>query len=61
MVMVHREMSQSVNERKQAERDRRRALGQVNVQEWVHRDDAERLRAYAARLRKARAKTTAGI
>ena len=50
--------AKTVNERKQAERDRRRALGQVNVQEWVHRDDAERLRAYAAKLRKARAKAS---
>ena len=44
----------SANERKQAERDRRRKAGQVSVQEWVHKDDAERLRKYAARLRKAR-------
>lgn len=49
-------MTKTANERKQAERDRRRALGQVNVQEWVHRGDAERLRAYAARLRKSRDK-----
>ena len=54
-------MTKTVNERKQAERDRRRALGQVNVQEWVHRDDAERLRAYAAKLRKARDKATPPI
>jgi hypothetical protein len=38
--------------RKQQERDRKRKAGLVPVQEWVHRDDAERLRKYAAKLRK---------
>lgn len=41
-------------QRKRAERDRKREAGLVPVQEWVHRDDAERLRKYAAKLRKAR-------
>ncbi|MFA6063864.1 MAG: hypothetical protein WC736_14855 [Gallionella sp.] len=41
-------------ERKADERQRRRDSGQVLVQEWVHGDDSERLRKYAAKLRKAR-------
>lgn len=41
-------------QRKAAERQRRRENGQVLVQKWVHVDDAERLRKYAAKLRKAR-------
>jgi hypothetical protein len=41
-------------ERKADERKRRRENGQVLVQEWVHCDDAERMRKYAAKLRKAR-------
>jgi len=45
--------------RKQQERDRKRKAGLVPVQEWVHRDDAERLRKYAAKLRKARARSEA--
>ena len=44
----------AAKERKQQERDRKREAGLVPVQEWVHRDDAERLRKYAAKLRKAR-------
>ena len=35
------------NREKQQERDRRRAAGQVLVQEWVHRDDAKALREFA--------------
>ena len=45
--------------RKQQERARKRVAGLVPVQEWVHRDDAERLRKYAAKLRKARARSEA--
>lgn len=41
-------------ERKADERQRRREAAQMLVQEWVHGDDAERLRKYAAKLRKAR-------
>ncbi len=40
--------------RKQQERDRKRDADLVPVQEWVHRDDAERLRKYADKLRKPR-------
>jgi hypothetical protein len=46
----------TAKDRKQQERNRKREAGLVPVQEWVHRDDAERLRKYAARLRKERAK-----
>lgn len=49
----------SAAERKQQERDRKREAGLVPVQEWVHRDDAERLRKYAAKLRKEREKREA--
>ncbi len=46
-------------QRKQKERLRKREAGLVPVQEWVHRDDAERLRKYAAKLRKARERSEA--
>jgi len=49
----------AAKDRKQQERDRKRGAGLVPVQEWVHRDDAERLRKYAAKLRKARARSAA--
>lgn len=45
--------------RKQQERARKRDAGLVPVQEWVHRDDSERLRKYAAKLRKEREKREA--
>ncbi len=41
-------------ERKQAERDRMRALGFVLRQAWVHEDDVERFAKYVERLRKRR-------
>ena len=41
-------------QRKAAERSRKREAGLVPVQEWVHREDAPRLRKYAIRLRAAR-------
>jgi len=41
-------------ERKADERQRRRDNGQSLVQEWMHGDDVERVRKYAAKLRKAR-------
>lgn len=44
----------TVAQRKADERQRRREAGQVLAQEWVHGDDVERLRKYAAKLRKAR-------
>ncbi len=40
-------------QRKAEERERKRNAGLVQVQEWVHLDDAERLRKYADKLRKA--------
>jgi hypothetical protein len=43
-------------ERKQAERDRKRAAGWVLVQEWVHNLDVAKLKEYAAKLRKQREK-----
>jgi len=46
-------MSATAAVRKQQERERKREAGLVPVQEWVHRDDAERLRKYASKLRKA--------
>lgn len=52
-------MSSTAAQRKQQERDRKREAGLVPVQEWVHRDDAERLRKYAAKLRKERARSEA--
>lgn len=39
-------------ERKADERRRRREGGQALVQEWVHCNDIDRLRKYAAKLRK---------
>lgn len=41
-------------ERKRDERARKRAAGLIPVQEWVYREDADRLRRYAARLRRER-------
>lgn len=41
-------------QRKADERQRRRDAGQHLVQEWVNGDDVERLRRYAAKLRKAK-------
>jgi hypothetical protein len=49
-------MTLTPTERKQQERDRRRAAGQVLVQEWAHRDDAKALREFAEFLREKRAK-----
>ncbi len=46
-------------QRKAEERERKREAGLVLVQEWVHRDDADRLRKYAAKLRKVRAHSEA--
>ena len=46
--------ARTVAQRKADERQRRREAGQSLVQEWVHHDDVERLRKYAAMLRKAR-------
>jgi hypothetical protein len=46
-------------QRKAEERERKREAGLVRVDEWVHRDDAERLRKYAAKLRKARSRSEA--
>lgn len=46
------------SQRKADERQRRREAGQSLVQEWVHSDDVERLRKYAAKLRKARERGT---
>lgn len=43
-------------QRKQNERDRKRAAGLVRVQEWVYREDAGLLREYAAKLRSKRVK-----
>lgn len=43
-----------ITQRKRDERDRKRASGLIPVQEWVHREDADRLRRYAARLRRER-------
>jgi hypothetical protein len=47
-------------QRKQNERDRKRASGLIVVQEWVYREDAGLLREYAAKLRKKRAKEKKG-
>lgn len=52
-------MTLTATERKQQERDRRRAAGQVLVQEWVHRDDAKALREFAEFLRAKREKNDA--
>lgn len=43
-------------ERKQDERERMRALGYVLRQVWVHPDDWQRVKAYLAKVNKARAK-----
>lgn len=50
--------ARTVAQRKADERQRRREAGQMLVQEWVHGDDVERLRKYAAKLRKARERGT---
>lgn len=42
--------------RKQQERKRRREAGQMPITEWVHIEDAPKLKRYAERLRKTRAK-----
>lgn len=42
---------QTPAQRKAAERQRRKESGQVLVQEWVHSSMAEKLKAYAAKLR----------
>jgi len=44
--------------RKQQEREKRREAGQMPVTEWVHIEDAPRLKSYAEKLRKQRAKST---
>jgi len=41
-------------QRKAAERDRKRKDGLIPVQEWIHQDDAARLKQYANKLRHAR-------
>lgn len=41
-------------DRKRQERERKRKQGHVPVQEWVHQDDAHRLKRYANRLREER-------
>jgi hypothetical protein len=46
-------------ERKADERQRRKESGQVLVQEWVHHSVAEKLKNYAAKLRKEYARATA--
>ena len=43
-------------EYKAAERERKYAAGLVPVQAWVHALDAPTIKAYAAKLNKARAK-----
>jgi len=43
--------AQTQAERKAAERQRRKDAGQVLVQEWVHSSMADKLKAYAAKLR----------
>lgn len=47
-------MAKTETQRKRDERDRKRAAGLIPVQEWVHREDADRLRRYAVRLRRER-------
>lgn len=47
-------------QRKQNERDRKRAAGLVLVQEWVYREDVGLLREYAAKLRSKRVKEKKG-
>lgn len=49
-------MTSTPAERKKQERERRRAAGQVLVQEWVQREDAKALREFAEFLRLKRAK-----
>lgn len=45
----------TATERKRAERERRRRLGLVRVEGWVHPDDAASVRQYIARLNRRRA------
>lgn len=45
-------MGKSAAQRKQEERDRKRAAGLVLVQEWAYPKDVARLRRYAEQLRK---------
>jgi hypothetical protein len=43
--------AQTQAQRKAAERQRRKERGEVLVQEWVHSSIADKLKAYAAKLR----------
>jgi len=45
-------IAQTQAERKAAERQRRKERGEVLVQEWVHESVVDRLKKYAAKLRK---------
>ena len=47
-------MTTTAADRKKQERTRKREAGLVPVQEWVHRDDAPKLKAYANKLRRIR-------
>lgn len=44
--------AQTPAKRKAAERQRRKDAGQVLVQEWVHQSVVDKLKRYAAKLRK---------
>jgi hypothetical protein len=44
--------AQTPAQRKAAERQRRKESGQVLVQEWVHISMVDKLKAYAAKLRR---------
>lgn len=46
--------AKTATERKQDERERMRARGFVLMQIWVHPKDRERVKAYIARINKAR-------
>ena len=46
-------------ERKAEERKRKQEAGLVYLQEWAHQKDVERLRKFAAKLRKTRARSAA--
>lgn len=50
----------SAKERKQAERGRRKADGQVYVQEWVKIEDVAALKRFAAELRNRWASASTG-
>ena len=39
------------SDRKRKERERKRNAGFILIQEWVHREDADRFREYAIKLR----------